>query len=303
MKIAIGVPTYNGAARANELFQSILLRTSLAKVEVVLVDDGSPRVEETRALARAWESRLPLKYVEHGVNRGISAAWNTATRNSEADIVVLANDDVIVPSGDWLSAIAHPLKHSPQVGGVGVNWHAFLSSDVSRLLIDDREVTPRDPVSKALAPERRNYEQGPPGRVMCPTGQLFAFRRADYDSIGGFDDGYVSFFEESDFFTSMAAAGKISIQLNYPMCWHRWSATFGSNPELNASARMDASRRRYIEKWKVPPEFQGNPPYCPFDYTNPKYLGAIGDVEVEYLKRDRSVGRGILHRSGAWSDR
>jgi hypothetical protein len=51
---------------------------------------------------------------------------------------------------------------------------------------------------------------------MVPTGQLFAFRMADFNAIGGFDEGYKSFYEESCFSTSMSAyLKKIGVQLNW----------------------------------------------------------------------------------------
>jgi hypothetical protein len=185
-----------------------------------------------------------------------------------------------------------------------MNWHAFTDDDVVGLLeseTSDLKVVPRDPMSKRQTPERRDYEAHPPGRVMCPSGNLFAFRKKDYDALGGFDEGFASFFEESDFGTAMAAKlGKIGVQLNWPMCWHRWSATFGTNPELRAGQRMAASRARYIDKWQVPPDFRSDPPKSPFDYTNPKHLGAIGDVYVEYVKKDGSIGMGMLRQAGGF---
>lgn len=305
-KITIGVSSYNGYARIDQLFQSLFLRTDFTKdVGVTFVDDGSPKHNEMLAIANKWSSRLPLKYIRHDTNRGISAGWNTASRSDANEYVILINDDVIVSSGGWLEALLKPLTTSPGVGGVGLNWHAFIDEDVASLLASadsDLSVVPRDPLSKVKIPERRSYESHNPGRVMCPTGQLFAFRRADFDAIGGFDETFKSFFEESDFGTAMAAKlGKIGLQLNFPMCFHRWSATFGTNPELGASDRMADSRRHYINKWNIPHAFHGNSP-GPFDFTNPKYLGIIGDVEITFIRKDGSVGHGILKQDGAFID-
>lgn len=297
-RIVLGVTSYNGAERLSWLLRSLALRTLRTHdFAVVVVDDGSPRVQATRAAVEPFKSELPLHFLEHGKNRGISAGWNTAVRALDAEIAVLLNDDVILPSGDWLGAMVLPLDECPGVGGVGVNWHAFLPEDVPALLASpesDQAVTPRDCVSKQHAPERRGHEDHGPGRVMCPGGQLFAFRRADFDAIGGFDEGMLSFFEESLFGSLMARdRKKIGVQLNFPMCWHLWSATFKQNPELHAGARMAASRRRYIERMQVPPAFHGDKP-GPFDYVNPTYLGALPPVPVRYRKRDGSVGEIVL---------
>lgn len=296
-RIVIGCSSYNGAERLGWLLRSMALRTPRSHdFSVVVVDDGSPRVQETRNAVAPYFDELGLQLREHGKNRGISAGWNTAVRAVDSELCVLVNDDVILPSGDWLASLILPLDESPGVGGVGVNWHAFLAEDVPQLLAgpdSDQAVTPRDCVSKKPAPERRGHEEHGPGRVMCPGGQLFSFRRKDFDDIGGFDEGMASFFEESDFGTALAARQKIGVQLNYPMCWHMWSATFKQNPELQAGQRMAASRRRYIAKWSVPAAFHGDRP-GPFDYTNPKYLGAIPPVPVRYRKKDGSIGEVVL---------
>jgi GT2 family glycosyltransferase len=294
-RVTIGIASYNGGERLDHLLRSIFLRTPEigpnGDLEIVVVDDGSPRVEETRVTIKKWLNKLPLLYVEHGRNRGISAGWNTATREGSGEIVILANDDVIV-SLWWLTALTYVLDHSSQVGGVGLNWHAFLPEDVPLLLRDtvsDREVTPREPVSKAQDNDRRRFESADPGRVMCPTGQLFAFRRSDFNIIGGFDEGLLSFYEESMFHTSMAAVcKKIGVQLNWPFVWHRWSATFGENPELRAGERMAASRARYREKWGVPDGVHE------FAYTHGKYMPPIGDAPVRFLRPGRVPAEIVL---------
>lgn len=298
-EVAIGVTTYNGASRAGNLFHSIGQRTPKSiDWQVVLVDDGSPNVHQTRELAKLWKDSLRLTYIEHGRNRGISAGWNTAARALDCKYVVLINDDVIVSKG-WLESLVFALEHSPQVGVVGMSWHAFVLGDVHQLIKEpdsDLYAAPRDPLSKVEDLNRRGFEDCNPGRVMAPTGQLFAFRRADFDRLGGFDENYLSFYEETDFGTALARDGKIGLQINWPHCWHMWSATFTASPELQAEQRRLASHTHYCKKWNIPGEFFNHP----FDFTNPTYLGAVGDVPVEFLKKDGSVGRGVLRKDGAY---
>ena len=302
-KVNIGITTYNGAERLAWLLKSLAMRTpelGTGDVTITIVDDGSPRTGETRDVVKQFND-LPIQFIEHGDNRGISAGWNTAARANDALITVLINDDVIVSSG-WLQPLVHVLEHSPNVGVVGQNWHAFLPEDVSALLSSpesDRTVIPRDPLSKRQEPDRREkYENTWPGRVMAPTGQLFAFRRSDFDAIGGFDENYKSFFEESDFGTEFAKMGKIGVQTTWPFNYHLWSATFGANAELQAGTRMEHSRDHYRRKWNIPESFARG---REFDFTNPTYLGAIGDVEVGFLRPD-GPWKGVLRQDGAFVD-
>ena len=300
-KTTIGIASYNGGERLGWLLKSIAMRTpelATGDVRIVVVDDGSPLVGATVAAFRSWEAKLPIDLVQHDKNRGISAGWNTAARHHDCQYVVEVNDDVIVSSG-WLAPLIYPLEHSPKVGVVGQQWHAFTAEDVPRLLdgpTSDTDVVPRDPVTKEPTPERRRFEDNWPGRVMAASGQLFAFRRADFDAIGGFDEAYQSFYEESCFGTSMASRGLIGVQITWPFCYHQWSATFAVNPELQASVRMAASRVHYRAKWGVPEGVHE------FDYTNPKHLGSIGDVGVRFLRRGGVPWRGTLRQDGAFVD-
>lgn len=310
-KIVCGIPTFNGAWRLRNLLKSIAMRTpeiQSGEARVVVVDDGSPLPDQTRAVVEEMKCGFPegsLAYVEHGRNRGISAGWNTASRHFDCEYVALANDDVIMASGGWLRAMIHALANSPDVGVVGPNWHAFIADDVAKLLESpdsDLRVIPRDPVSKAHTPSRRDLEPCDPGRVMAPCGQLFAFRRADFDALGGFDENYISFYEETDFGTAMAAKlRKIGFALNWPQCWHMWSQTFNTNPQLNSGTRMAHSRAFYRQKWGVPGHIpQGEE--CG-QWTNPKNLGTIGDVEVAFLRgTDGEPWRGRLRQDGAFVD-
>lgn len=295
-RVTIGIPTYNGAQRLDWALKSLSMRTTGSiPFDIVVVDDGSPNVQGTRDVCSRYSTRL----IEHGSNKGIPAAWNTLTNAFENRLVVLINDDVIVPSGGWLESLTYCLDNSPNVGVVGESWHAFLPDEAGALLAgteSDRNVTPRDPMKVADASRREKYEDTNPGRVMCPTGQLFAFRRNDHGRIGGFDERFKSFYEESDFGTSMAKAGLIGVQLTWPFCWHLWSATFAQNPELQAGQRIANSRALYRQKWQVPDGIHE------FDYTNPKYLGGIGDVEVKFLRKGGARWRGTLRTDGAFVD-
>ena len=257
MKIVIGIPTYNGGERLDALLTSIALRTPLISggdVGIVLVDDGSPRVKETRAVADRWTGKLPLMYVEHATNRGISAGWNTASRATDAPIIALVNDDVIVPSGGWLEALVHVLEHSPGVGVVGANWHAFTPEDVPRLLAGpetDRDVVPRDPGTKQPTPERRSYEDtGLGGSCARRDNSSRSPRR--FDAIGGFDEAYQSFYEESRSghrwrrAASSWSAADVAVLLSSVVCDVRGQP---STPGRAAHGRVAA---HYRAKWGVP---------------------------------------------------
>jgi hypothetical protein len=48
---------------------------------------------------------------------------------------------------------------------------------------------------------------------------------------------------------SLRPARVPAYSLQWPFCYHIWSATFGQSPELAAQTRMQRSRAAYIQKW------------------------------------------------------
>jgi GT2 family glycosyltransferase len=84
----------------------------------------------------------------------------------------------------------------------------------------------------------------------CPMGAAFAFRRSVYDQVGGFDERYRCFYEETDFGVACARQGMPSITIPVPHDnYHMWSATFASSPEVPAGQIMNESRAKFVAKW------------------------------------------------------
>lgn len=90
MKIAIIIPTYNGARCIANVLESLTAQT-LSADEVVVVVDGS--TDNTVELAEKFKQRLPLKIVVTP-NGGRSVARNTGVKNSTCELLVFLDDDM-----------------------------------------------------------------------------------------------------------------------------------------------------------------------------------------------------------------
>lgn len=286
-KVAICAPTYKGAHRLDWLLQSIFRVGGMEEVDakVVILDDGSPDGGEA---VRYLGQKYGVDTIIHDRNKGIPAAWNSLTEHFKAPITILLNDDIIVTPG-WLFSMVYFLNNNPRAGSA--SWPMYFSSeeDVKGLLVGE-DVCPRDPITKKQQPEHRGIHRGVrPGRIMCPAGACFGFTyekylvsksfHNSYGLTGGFPEEFLSFHEESSFGTALAQAGFITYGLTWPAVWHLWSATFKDSPELNASWRMQHSRKMYCDLWNVPTEFRSNP----FSYTNPCYCPQIPPNRVKWV--------------------
>lgn len=281
--VDVGIITYSGAHRVRSLVRSIKKwEDDENSCHIVLVDDGSPNPQPSRDVAKEFE----LQLVEHGNNRGIAAAWNTCVRSLDTPYVVLLNDDILV-TRDWLRCMRFFLENNPQAASASWPFHFITEADVPIILQSPEPVRiSRDPITKEPVEDRTDAQiNSSPGAIMCVAGCCFGFRREMFELAGGFDERYISFHEESDFGTTLAARGYSSFGLPYPLLYHIWSATFGDNPELQPSERMVQSRKRYCEKWGVPLELHDDP----FKYTHPKYMSKIEPIIIKWLSPDLTV--------------
>lgn len=268
----VGVPTYNGA---NDLLPWCLkaIRDITGGSYDLLVVDDSGR-DEHRSKSRNVANDYGARWFCHDRNRGIAAGWNTLVRGGDSPLIVLLNDDIIVRKG-WLEAALYALRLNPHAGAVSLHFN-FITREDAQNLVNDPNGTPpaRDPFTK----ERKNEDhdsRGEPGKVMCASGCAFGFSREKFDMVGGFDEGYMSMYEESDFCTTLSSRGFPSYCLPWPTLGHIWSATFQSAPELDGGGRLARSRQRYIEKWG------GD-----FDVTNPRYMPGCPPRLTKWLGPD-----------------
>jgi len=278
IKTLVGIPTYNGSHRVDWLLQSISMRTPMDADYRIVVCDDSGRPEHqgmTRAVVEKWKSQLPVDLIVNEKNLGLSSTWNRMIKSKDSEHCILINDDIIVASY-WLESMTYFLGNNPKAGSAGHYSYFITKDDVSQLLSSpDAIVTPRDPFTKE--PNQKWTDDNEyPGRVMAPNGAFFGFRRAVYDEIGGFDPNYYTFYEESDFGTSLASHGYPTYALSWPRSWHLWSATFGSAPEIEASKVMNNSRQYYIKKW------QGH-----FEVTHPRYMNKIPFMNVKWYYKGK----------------
>lgn len=253
---AICVPTYNGWRRVRDLLSNLNQRTGPNIPHEIVVCDDSGK-DAHRAEVRRVCQEYGARYIENSVNRGVAASWNALVRSTDREISVLLNDDVLIAK-EWLDYLAYAIMENPKVGSFSLPCY-FITAEDAREIVKgpDASAIPlnvryengvliRNERFKSM-PEQRNDN---PGRVMCPAGCAFGFRREIWETIGGFDERYFAFYEETDMGVSCAYRGMPAFTLPVPHDnYHIWSATFGSAPEIPAGQIMVDSRNRFVEKW------------------------------------------------------
>jgi glycosyltransferase involved in cell wall biosynthesis len=113
LRLTVVIPTYNRAPLIRVALEALVRQKRLAD-EVIVVDNGSS--DETHAVVRGFEGRLPLKLLVE-TKRGAAHARNLGIRNATGDVIAFTDDDCI-PDAMWLHYIELSFLRDPAIGMV-----------------------------------------------------------------------------------------------------------------------------------------------------------------------------------------
>jgi GT2 family glycosyltransferase len=131
--------------------------------------------------------------IENARNAGFGAAVNQGVRASNSPYVATLNDDAVAHP-EWLSALVNALERRPDAG--------MCASQV--LLFGEERL---DSAGMLIARDGSSKQRGhghPPRdfpvveEVLLPSGSAALYRRAMLEEIGGFDDGFFLYCEDTD---------------------------------------------------------------------------------------------------------
>lgn len=208
-------------------------------VEVIVVDNGSRDCSAARAAGSKHNPRI----VASVRNRGFASAMNRGLRLARGRTVLLLNSDVEVNHA-LLEGALERFERDAEIGVLGPSLvhpdgraqrSVHLPPSLGSEFASERVLRWVQSRSKGSAKVRnRNTAEADTDKVEedrdveAVRGAVFFLRATLVDAIGGLDEGYFFFLEETDFCTRVRAAG------------HRVVYA----PELLASHRLGASSKR-----------------------------------------------------------
>jgi N-acetylglucosaminyl-diphospho-decaprenol L-rhamnosyltransferase len=237
------IPTW----RARDLLARCLsaLRADPSHKRVIVVDNASG--DGTAELVRSKYPEVTL--VELPENVGFGRAVNSGVRAGEGDAIVLLNNDVLVAPG-FVDAIVAPLA-SPNVGMV-----AGLTTIPDSDLVDGFGIE----LDRGLAAYNRGRRApigAPVGQLAMPSGGAAAYRRAAWESAGGFDEALFAYGEDVDLGLRLRSLGWAAAEAPAARAVHLGGASTGMDShfqrELAGFARGFLLRRYGIlRSWAAP---------------------------------------------------
>jgi len=198
--VSVIIPIFNNLNFTKKAYISLLSSIGTHNnFELIFINDASSDGTEN------WLSGLinfTVKIINNLYNIGYAKSNNIGVRQASGDILVLINNDLEFDSS-WLEPMLSILE-SPalNVGIVG---------NIQRRISDDSidhvgfELTPQGKfVHKRQLPNSSNVYS----KVSAVTGACLAIRKADFEAVGGFDEGFLNGGEDVDLCFKIAALGK-----------------------------------------------------------------------------------------------
>lgn len=215
-RAAILVLNYSGRQHLERCLPS-LAQLSYPNASVVVVDNGS--TDDSLAFVRA--NHPDVTVLALGANRGFAPAYNIAVRESDADVVVLLNNDTRVEP-DWLDQLVDVLdrRQAAAAASCMLDWdgcHIDFAGVLPTFLGHSWQVDHGMAVG-------RSYDEQP---LLFGCGGSVAIRRQVFLDVGGFDDDYFAYFEDLDLGWRMSLAGHTTVLAPRAITYHRLHATAG----------------------------------------------------------------------------
>ncbi|SDF31322.1 glycosyltransferase [Limimaricola pyoseonensis] len=229
--------------------------------ELVIVDNASADGSEERlrdGLARrGWQGRA--RVIQSGRNGGFGFGNNAGIRaglrdGRAPDYVYVLNPDAFPARGAIAALVAH-LEAHPKAGLAGSAVHGPDGTPhhgafrFPSLLSEVEGAMRFGPVSRLL---RRHAVPMPmpahSGPVDWTVGASLMVRRAVFDEIGLFDDGFFLYFEETDLCRRARQAGWQTHYVRESRVVHIGSVSTGMKHWQRVPDYWFASRRRYLRK-------------------------------------------------------
>lgn len=175
LRLTIAIPTYNRAEYLRQTLAGIARQNFPRAFYEVLVIDNNSR-DHTRAVVESFAQEKPAPRYILETRQGANFARNRAIDEAKGEIVIFADDDILVES-DWLTELAAP----------------FAADEHEKIGAVAGEVVPVFPdgcppwVADFHGPQALRKDAGETRAGQVPMSANLAFRRRVLDEIGRFD--------------------------------------------------------------------------------------------------------------------
>lgn len=245
---------------SQELFDlcTSLEKATLKPYEIVIVDNGQdPSVVDEAA------QKFGAEVIRSGKNLGYGAGVNRGAEGFMGDCLLVVNPDVRFEAGS-VDTLIDELAFWPRGGAFGpriltpegevypsARRFPNLVSGAGHALLG--RIWPSNPFTRVYQGEKR---EGHSRRADWLSGSCILFRREAFDEVGGFDESYFMFFEDTQLCRDLRVKGWRSVYVPHAVVVHEQGTSWRDQPEDMIRAHHASARtylmRAYSRPWQAP---------------------------------------------------
>jgi GT2 family glycosyltransferase len=235
------IPTLHAGATLSECIAALQQQTR-GDFEIVVVDNSGTGLVRRHGVAKG------VRVIENTDNKGYGGAVNQAAAESRAPYIAALNDDAVV-SREWLHALIGAMESDPSVGMCA-----------SRVMLAEGVI---DSAGMLLCPDGSSKQRGhrrPPEEfasaeeVFFPSGSAALYRRELFHEMGGFDEDFFLYCEDTDLGLRARWAGWKCLYVPEAAVFHHYSRTAGRVSPMKAF--YVERNRLYVLRKNFPPNMR-----------------------------------------------
>jgi len=232
---SVVIPVHNRAGLTRRCLERVLADLP-SGCEVIIVDDASS--DETPQMLAGFGEAVAVVRLE--ANGGFAAACNTGAAVAGGEHLVFLNNDT-EPAPGWLEELLRFAETRPEAAVIGAKLLYPTGAVQHAGVVFGQDGYPHNlygdfPAEHPAVSRAR--------RLQAVTGACMLVRRAAFEGVNGFDEGYRNSLEDVDLCLRIGAAGGEAWYCPQARIVHLESATRGR------SDRFEASVARYRERWR-----------------------------------------------------
>jgi glycosyltransferase involved in cell wall biosynthesis len=248
--VSIVIPTRGNSSKVwgvelclvENIVSSILKVTSYPNFEIVVVRDINETGQMVYPFSIPEDPRI--SFVEYGHEFNLARKWNVGIVSSRGDYVLVLDDDTHIEDPLWLDHMIGQLQFS-DIGAVG-----------PMLLLEDGRIgsagITMKPKPTHLSHGKSSLSDGWMGvhsvarSVSAISGACMAFRRTDFNAVGGFSENYQVSCTDIDFCMKLAAQGLRTAWTPRSRVYHFGGRTLGATENAADFAMLNRRWGRFI---------------------------------------------------------
>lgn len=192
MTLSIIIVTYNSLDYIEECIDSILNNIGMVDLEIIVVDNSPIGIAEEMELFLMNNYFKDVRYIHNSENLGYGYGNNIGIRESNGEIICIMNPDIVISNPDLFKDALSQFSKDDRLGMLG--YKQFGGHNLSFYFRQEYFI----PIFSALMTKLSNKLNLFNSKFMFLSGAFFFTKRDVITVIGGFDESFFLYNEESD---------------------------------------------------------------------------------------------------------